>query len=139
MIATMVDGEITFVRDEQWTGGSGESVKLDDDYHKEIVHAINIDRKSVSIVDGKIVITDRIPTDEQLARNARRERDKRLASALAVLDRHEKQARYGLPTTLTEAQAVEVAVYAQALRDVPEQAGFPRRIEWPEMPDMRES
>ena len=110
------------------------SIEISDSEHADLVRALNVDRKSVSVVDGKIVITDRIPTDEQLARKARRERDKLLGPTLAILDRHEKQARYGLPTTLTEAQAVEVAVYAQELRDVPEQAGFPRQIEWPVIP-----
>ena len=35
---------------------------------------------------------------------------------------------------LTAEQKAAYAVYRQALRDVPEQAGFPEAIEWPEEP-----
>lgn len=139
MIAIM-DGHITFL-DDDYSGERDISrgVRIDEKTHMELVHAINIEHKDVSVVDGKIVIADRVLTDDQMARKARRERDKLLGPILAILDRHEKQARYGLPTTLTEAQAVEVAVYAQALRDVPGQDGFPRSVEWPVMPDVLEA
>lgn len=36
--------------------------------------------------------------------------------------------------TLGEALRSSTAVYRQALRDVPEQPGFPYEIEWPEAP-----
>lgn len=64
----------------------------------------------------------------------RQHRDDLLHNALAVLDRHEKQERYGLPTTLSTAAAREVAVYVQALRDVPQQPNFPDTIHWPSVP-----
>lgn len=64
----------------------------------------------------------------------RQHRDAMLQDALNVLDRHDKQVRYGLSPTLTNEEAKSVAVYAQALRDVPQQAGFPREIVWPDVP-----
>lgn len=35
---------------------------------------------------------------------------------------------------LTEDQKKDILAYRQALRDVPEQKGFPRNIKWPEKP-----
>lgn len=64
----------------------------------------------------------------------RQHRDALLMDALNVLDRHEKQIRYGLDPTLSELQIYAVARYAQELRDVPQQPGFPREIVWPKVP-----
>ncbi|WP_114153021.1 phage tail assembly chaperone [Chromobacterium haemolyticum] len=75
-----------------------------------------------------------VPTAEELAASARRRRDAELQKTLYVLDRHEQQKRYGLDTALTEAQARQWAIYAQALRDVPQQSGFPDKIDWPKTP-----
>ena len=36
----------------------------------------------------------------------------------------------------TEEGATRVKTYRQALRDLPEQAGFPKEIVWPEIPDV---
>lgn len=36
--------------------------------------------------------------------------------------------------TLTEAQQSKLAVYRQALLDIPQQGGFPVRIDWPRLP-----
>lgn len=64
----------------------------------------------------------------------RAERDVRLASALAILDRHRNQADFGFPTTLTQEQAVAWAAYAQALRDLPDITDDPAAPVWPEVP-----
>ncbi|WP_047243704.1 phage tail assembly chaperone [Chromobacterium subtsugae] len=71
--------------------------------------------------------------DEQAAQ-ARLFRDELLKDALAVLDRHASQKSYGIPTTLTEEQARQWAVYAQTLRDVPQQPDFPVKTTWPAKP-----
>ncbi|WP_114152816.1 phage tail assembly chaperone [Chromobacterium haemolyticum] len=84
------------------------------------------------VIDGEL--RRHVPTAEELAANARRRRDAELQKALYVLDRHDQQKRYGLDTTLTDAEARQWAIYAQALRDVPQQAGFPTQIDWPDPP-----
>ena len=61
-------------------------------------------------------------------------RDTRLTAALAMLDRHRNQVDFGLATTLTGEQATAWAVYAQALRDLPETTIDPAVPEWPEAP-----
>ena len=65
------------------------------------------------------------PSTEQLASAARADRDKLL------LDSDPTQ----LPDApLTDSEQTAWADYRQALRDVPEQAGFPDTIDWPPVP-----
>lgn len=71
------------------------------------------------------------PSEDDLLAALRAERDTRLAAALAVLDRHRNQADFGLPTTIFAAQAKAWAVYAQALRDLPEITTDPAAPDWP--------
>ena len=66
-----------------------------------------------------------LATDEDLAKEARAERD-RLLSATDYL---------AMPDyPLDEERKAAVLAYRQALRDIPEQAGFPRQIDWPTKP-----
>lgn len=74
------------------------------------------------------------PTDADLWAALRADRDTKLAAALALLDRHRNQADFGLPTTLTAEQAKAWAIYAQALRDLPENTPDPAAPEWPVAP-----
>lgn len=72
-----------------------------------------------------------IPPEKIAAMGAvkrRAERDEAMPEALNILSRHRNQKDYGLPTTLTDEQAVAWAFYLQGLRDYPETA------EWPERP-----
>ncbi len=64
----------------------------------------------------------------------RRERNTLLKPVLDVLERHLNQKSFDLATTLTDVEAREVALYAQALRDVPSQTGFPYEVIWPIRP-----
>jgi hypothetical protein len=65
-----------------------------------------------------------VPTDEEVAASVRANRDARLTecdwSQLA-----------DVPNALRESWAT----YRQALRDIPQQPGFPHRVEWPASPD----
>lgn len=74
------------------------------------------------------------PTDEQKAAEARAERDRRIDAIRWRIERYQTQAAAGLETTDTADQYKSILLYIQALRDVPEQAGFPDAIEWPEEP-----
>lgn len=68
---------------------------------------------------------DRQPSDEQLAAQARAQRDKLLADCdwTQTLD---------APIDADTREAYRA--YRQALRDIPEQEGFPMSIIWPELP-----
>lgn len=101
------------------------------------------------VVDGDVVVIRRTVTPlgaEQIAAieavavqsawsALRAERDNRLLGATAVLDRHRNQRDFGLPTTLTDAQATAWATYAQALRDLPEVTTDPAAPIWPVDPE----
>jgi len=100
------------------------------------------------VIDGDVVIVRRTVTPmgaEQIAAAEaqaletawaalRAERDTRLLGATAILDRHRNQRDFGLPTTLTDAQATAWATYAQALRDMPEVTTDPAAPVWPVEP-----
>lgn len=70
-------------------------------------------------------VGDELLTDEDRAKAAREKRDELLAETDFLL----------LPDYPISEEALEaLKAYRQALRDVPEQAGFPNTIEWPETP-----
>lgn len=66
-------------------------------------------------------------TDEQLASRARQKRDRLLAECDYCVMPDYPSTEEGLAT---------VKVYRQALRDITEQSGFPREIDWPVKPDI---
>ena len=64
-------------------------------------------------------------SDETLAAEARSKRDKLLADTDYLL----------MPDYPIESDRLaKVKIYRQALRDIPEQSGFPRSITWPDKP-----
>ena len=65
-------------------------------------------------------------TDEQVASRVRYERDQSL----------KQTDMYLLPDypEITPEALESIKVYRQALRDIPEQSGFPRNVEWPVVP-----
>lgn len=65
---------------------------------------------------------------EQLSDSVRSERNRRIEAIQWRRDRHRDEVELGL--TLTEPLA-PILAYIQALRDIPEQPGFPDNIEWP--------
>ena len=71
------------------------------------------------------------PTEQKEA-EARAERDRRIDAILWRIERYQTQLAAGLETTDTEEHYKAILLYVQALRDIPEQVGFPDAIEWPE-------
>ncbi len=84
-------------------------------------------------VDGRFVLKTDDAAKEQKAVEVRAERDKRIDAVRWRIERYQTQTAAGLETTDTTEQYQAVLMYIQALRDVPEQAGFPDTIEWPEI------
>lgn len=64
----------------------------------------------------------------------RYQRDQLLLVALNALNRHRNQIDFGIPPSLSQLEVNEVAAYAQALRNVPQQKGFPYELAWPTAP-----
>ena len=72
-----------------------------------------------------------VPTTEQLADTARAERDRLIESVRWRIERHSDELALGSePTEPLE----PLLQYVQAMRDVPQQAGFPGDIDWPVNP-----
>ena len=73
-------------------------------------------------------------TVEEKEAEVRAERDRRIDAVRWRIERYQTQEAAGIETTDTVEQYKAILLYVQALRDVPEQAGFPDAIEWPEEP-----
>ena len=72
-----------------------------------------------------------VPTPEQLADTARAERDRLIESVRWRIERHSDELALGSePTEPLE----PLLQYAQDLRTVPQQEGFPETVEWPQCP-----
>ena len=84
----------------------------------------NVGDKSGYIGSIAIVLTD-AEYDTVLAASARQKRDRLIATTdyLVTPD-----------YPIEPDRLAKVKIYRQALRDIPEQAGFPRTITWPEKP-----
>lgn len=88
------------------------------------------------VKEGLVAMTDeevsahlapKPPTAEQV----RAERDAKIETARWRIERAEDELELGVPLTEPLEPLLQ---YVQALRDVPAQVGFPKNIEWPEMP-----
>ena len=74
-----------------------------------------------------------VPTTDHLAATARAERDRLIESVRWRIERYSDEIALGIePTEPLE----PLLQYAQDLRDVPQQAGFPEAVEWPDMPSV---
>ena len=84
----------------------------------------NVGNKSDGIGSIAIVLTD-AEYDTVLAASARQKRDRLIAVTdyLVTPD-----------YPISDDRLAKVKIYRQALRDIPEQSGFPRTIAWPEKP-----
>ena len=71
------------------------------------------------------------PTAEQLADTARAERDRLIESVRWRIERHSDELALGSEHTEPLEPLLQ---YTQALRDVPQQSGFPESVEWPQCP-----
>ena len=84
----------------------------------------NVGDKSTGIGSIAIVLTD-AEYDTVLAASARQKRDRLIAATDYLVT----------PDYPIESDRLaKVKIYRQALRDIPEQSGFPRSITWPEKP-----
>lgn len=71
------------------------------------------------------VIPPYVPTDEELARQVRNKRDRKL----------EETDWYMMPDYPADPETLEIVKnYRKALRDITLQSGFPRNVEWPVVP-----
>ena len=121
--------EISFYRISDGRIWSISEAKFVDSYNEETTVNLRADGKPAGIEYLKrtlkfygFTIGEELLTDEERAEAARKKRDTLLTATDYLL-----LPDYPLSTEKLEA----VKTYRQALRDVPEQAGFPASIDWP--------
>lgn len=73
------------------------------------------------------------PTTDQLAEQVRAVRDAKLIATNWLVERHREEQESDT-TTLTVQEYTDLLAYRQALRDVPQQGGFPSNVIWPIKP-----
>jgi hypothetical protein len=93
---------------------------------------MNGERIEISAAEVAALEASRAPTMGQLATTARAERDQRIAAIMWRVQRYESEVRQALTPT---DDIVALDAYVQALRDVPQQVGFPGAVTWPEVPE----
>jgi hypothetical protein len=101
-----------------------DAVEVTDDERSALLAGQASGKAIVRGDDGRPTLGDPVLTDNQLAAAARLQRDGLLANADNQVNTLEDN---GSDTTAWRA-------YRQALRNVPQEAGFPRTITWPTQP-----
>lgn len=107
----------------------------------ETSEIVEVEKEPV-FVNGNFYFAGEAPAEEysaELAAEARAERDRRIDAVRWRIERYQTQKAADLPTTDTAEQYQALLIYVQALRDVPEQAGFPNIIEWPVIEEKKEN
>lgn len=74
-----------------------------------------------------------VPTQKEKEDMIRMKRDSLIQEADIMLLKYAEQVELGI-ITANETYRLDLLTYKQALRDIPEQAGFPDDIEYPELP-----
>ena len=100
------------------------------DYSDEYMTQLNMDDEQ-----KEFTLNMQIAQLEQIAITQRGVRDGKLAEARALIERHRDELALGITTTLS-ASETELLTHIQALRDVPQQGGFPLNIKWPSLPQI---
>lgn len=111
-------------------------VEVSDDTHAELFERQGNGLQITSDANGNPIAVDpkSLMTSDQLAAQARFERDDLLGGSDWIVQRHADELALGGVTTLTMAQYQSLLQYRQALRNLPKQSGFPKTITFPTAP-----
>ncbi|MFP4895833.1 tail fiber assembly protein [Paraburkholderia sp. EG304] len=109
----------------------GDAVAITDDTYTMLLDGqSNGKRMSVDESGGAVLLDQLRPTDEQLAISVRAQRDVLLHETDWITTRQSEVK----PPPIPETEYQAILAYRQALRDIPQQAGFPLDIDWPQLP-----
>lgn len=112
-----------------------DAIEISADEHAALLAGQSQGKCIVADGGGRPTLVDPPPpTDDQLAAAARAQRDETLAGTDWLVARHRDEVDAGGKTTLTADQFKALLAYRQALRDLPDQKGFPA-VAMPESPD----
>lgn len=140
----------------QWHDGSGHIEWTDDinhpltsaDYAGDVAPFVDLWEAEKARIEEEAAAAEasrlaEYNSEPARAARIRAERDRRLDATTWLVERHKEQTAKG-STTLTNEEYSELLAYRQALRDLPQQEGFPwlgggdddDTCPWPAMPDM---
>lgn len=112
-----------------------DAVEITQEQHAALLQGQSEGKQITADENGYPVLVDPpAPTTEQLASQARADRGTKLTATNWLVERHREEQETGA-TTLTAQKYADLLAYRQALREAPQQAGFPENINWPELPD----
>lgn len=81
--------------------------------------------RTITLVEGKYVVTEIVISDEEIAATKRGERDSKLNSVTWRLERHQEQKQLGIETNDSADTYQKLLEYRQYLRNIPASDGFP--------------
>lgn len=111
-----------------------DAVEITPEQHDSLLQGQSEGRLITADENGYPILVDPpAPTAEQLSAKARADRDTKLTATTWLVERHREEQETGT-TTLTAQEYADLLAYRQALRDVPQQDGFPETIDWPVAP-----
>ena len=113
----------------EWTDGPNRLLALAD-YAAEVAPYVahwerekaRLAAEAVAVEEARLAVYN---STEARAARVRAERDRRLTSTNWLVERHAEQVGAGAVPTLTAAEYTALLGYRQALRDIPQQDGFP--------------
>lgn len=111
-------------------------VELTDAEHMALMDGQSEGKRIVFHADAKPTLEDPPePTEAELAEQARNKRDGLISAIEWRVQRYQQQIELNVETNDSAEWYTAALTYIQALRDVPEQDGFPSAIIWPEIPE----
>ncbi|EGF94648.1 Uncharacterised protein [Brevundimonas diminuta] len=100
--------------------------------HTRILAELSTGRVLAADESGRPITLDPPTLSAQaMAAEARRRRDTEIAAVRWLVERHRDEQALQISPSLTAEDYRLVQEHVQALRDVPEQDGFPHAIKWP--------
>lgn len=110
------------------------AVKISDETWQALLDGQGAGQRMAVNEDGSPDLRDPPPpSKDELAANARARRNAALAETDWIVTQQQEQILTGAPA-IDNPRLQAIAHYRQALRDVPQQAGFPDKIDWPDAP-----
>ena len=110
---------------------TGEVFAYDDEQVEQGVVKEGLVKMTASQVKGFLNPTE---TEAQAKERVRAERDQKFSEIEWRITRYQTQKALGVDTVDTEEWYMSALQYMQDLRDIPEQDGFPKKVQWPVSP-----